>query len=377
MKTLSFFSAPFRPFFLGATFLASFVPILWVLNLNNYIELNTNFSDPLSWHIHEMIFGFSWALLTGFLLTASSHWSGKRPLIGSPLAILSLLWLLPRLCIHSSLPFMLTTFLNIIFAFSFNYIFWLMIRENRNKKIIFPLTLLFAFSQVLFLYAELTSHLFLYDYSIKIAIASLCHIIIIMAGRLVPMFTRNALGLKIFPPNQLNNILCSLPLITLYLPDNLLPKYLAILILVIGVFFNFLRCTQWQSWKTVKMPIVAILHLGQIAICLFFISKILVLLDIIDPSISSHFFTVGVLGIFSIAMFQRVSKGHTGRKIDSSILDNIIFISIIFAFITRAILPSFNSDYLDHSYLISGVLWFIGFFLYFIKYFIPLTTPRY
>jgi len=52
--------------------------------------------SPLHWHMHEMFFGFGWALLGGFLLTASKNWLGIRGVHGLTLAGLVALWVLDR-----------------------------------------------------------------------------------------------------------------------------------------------------------------------------------------------------------------------------------------------------------------------------------------
>jgi uncharacterized protein involved in response to NO len=50
-----------------------------------YLRLPTRF-DPLTWHIHEMLFGFVMASVAGFLLTAIPNWTGRLPVRGYPLA---------------------------------------------------------------------------------------------------------------------------------------------------------------------------------------------------------------------------------------------------------------------------------------------------
>ena len=50
----------------------------------------------MSWHIHEMLFGFVMAAVGGFLLTAIPNWTSRAPVAGMPLAVLVALWLLGR-----------------------------------------------------------------------------------------------------------------------------------------------------------------------------------------------------------------------------------------------------------------------------------------
>src|ERR1700752_826337 len=96
-------TAGFRPFFLaasgwGALAMAGGLPLL-----PGKVDLPSRF-DPLSWHIHEMLFGFVMAAVGGFLLTAIPNWTSRAPGAGSPLGILLILWLLGRVaCLASAL----------------------------------------------------------------------------------------------------------------------------------------------------------------------------------------------------------------------------------------------------------------------------------
>jgi uncharacterized protein involved in response to NO len=73
--------------------------------------------DPLTWHIHEMIFGFVMAVIAGFILTAIPNWTKRVPVRGFLLAALAGLWLLGRIaCLISAL---VPTWLAIVADLSF------------------------------------------------------------------------------------------------------------------------------------------------------------------------------------------------------------------------------------------------------------------
>src|SRR5262245_58037929 len=68
-----FCSVGFRPFFALAMLSGAILPVLWALVFTG------QFTPPgplsvLQWHAHEMFFGFGWAVLGGFLLTATKNW---------------------------------------------------------------------------------------------------------------------------------------------------------------------------------------------------------------------------------------------------------------------------------------------------------------
>ncbi|MGH6930714.1 MAG: NnrS family protein, partial [Dongiaceae bacterium] len=91
----------FRPFFLGAALWSALALCLWLGSLAGHVALPTAF-DALTWHAHEMIFGFAAATVSGFLLTAIPNWTGRLPLQGGPLAALALTWLAGRAAIAVS-----------------------------------------------------------------------------------------------------------------------------------------------------------------------------------------------------------------------------------------------------------------------------------
>ena len=69
-------SAGFRPFFLAAATWSVVSLAAWLALLAGGIELPSRF-DPLTWHIHEMLFGFIMAAVGGFLLTAIPNWTNR------------------------------------------------------------------------------------------------------------------------------------------------------------------------------------------------------------------------------------------------------------------------------------------------------------
>src|SRR6187551_3140495 len=93
----------FRPFFFFGAAWAVIALALWLGALLGGLALPIAF-DALSWHRHEMLFGFVGAIVAGFLLTAIPNWTGRLPIAGWPLAALIGLWLAARLAVLWSGP---------------------------------------------------------------------------------------------------------------------------------------------------------------------------------------------------------------------------------------------------------------------------------
>ena len=57
---------------------------------------------PRDWHVHEMLYGYLPAVITGFLFTAIPNWTGRLPIQGTPLLVLVLVWIAGRLAVTFS-----------------------------------------------------------------------------------------------------------------------------------------------------------------------------------------------------------------------------------------------------------------------------------
>ena len=91
----------FRPFFLLGAVYAGLAILAWLPMFNGELELSTAFG-PIDWHVHEMLYGYVPAVVTGFLLTAIPNWTGRLPIQGAPLVILVAVWLAGRVVVTFS-----------------------------------------------------------------------------------------------------------------------------------------------------------------------------------------------------------------------------------------------------------------------------------
>ena len=87
----------FRPFFAAAGLFSVLGTLAWAGMYIAGLDLATMMMQPIVWHAHEMIFGYTMAVIAGFLLTAVRNWTGVQTLHGLPLLLLLLLWLAARL----------------------------------------------------------------------------------------------------------------------------------------------------------------------------------------------------------------------------------------------------------------------------------------
>src|SRR5215207_1957523 len=91
----------FRPFFLLGSIYAGPAILAWLPMFQGELQLATAFA-PRDWHVHEILYGFLPAVITGFLLTAVPNWTGRLPLQGRPLLALVLIWIAGRVAVTIS-----------------------------------------------------------------------------------------------------------------------------------------------------------------------------------------------------------------------------------------------------------------------------------
>ncbi len=191
-----FLTQGFRPFFLAAGLWAAAALMLWMVMLATGTALPSRF-DPLSWHIHEMLFGFVMAAVAGFLLTAIPNWTKRLPIRGFPLALLAGLWLLGRIgCLISAL---VPAWLAVAADLAFPVVLATVVAREiitsknwRNLPIVASVTVLGI--------ANLLMHLEADGVAVptglgwRLGLAAVIVLISVMAGRIVPSFTRNWLA---------------------------------------------------------------------------------------------------------------------------------------------------------------------------------------
>ena len=73
---LVLFSLGFRPFFLAASWFGVVAMLVWVVAYSFGLSPTLGNVPAVIWHGHEMIFGYSAAVLSGFLLTSVRNWTG-------------------------------------------------------------------------------------------------------------------------------------------------------------------------------------------------------------------------------------------------------------------------------------------------------------
>ncbi|TGK81402.1 NnrS family protein [Leptospira noumeaensis] len=402
MKTsffgLSFWNTAFRPFFWFGSIYGILVIGFWLLVLSsavtNPIQINS-----IHWHSYEMVFGFSKAIVLGFLFTAVQNWTNSSILKGKNLFFLLLFWALGRFSMY---PLGLLSYLSFGLDISSDLMVILLLypklmvpTQKHNQPIIFHYGLftifhLFAgFSARSVLNPEQT---LLY---VHLSIFVILFLILIIGGRVVPFFSGVVIpGYSFKRMPKLESAILYLPfvfyiskLIEFYLTTNgsinihidninLIDILLIISFLICFSLFvtNTVRFISWKPWKSYQKPILWILYTGYFWVCLGFLFYSLTSLGYFPISSAIHSLTVGGIGVFIYGMITRVSLGHTGRIIVASPLTVGAYIILNFAVIVRVLFPLFGKYNL--AYHLSGIGWILAFTLFILQYTKILFSPR-
>ncbi len=356
----------FRPFFLLAALFSTAAIGVWVISYSGYLQLPSTL-DPVTWHAHEMIFGFSLAVLMGFLLTASQNWSGVRGVHGRKLFALILIWVLGRI-------FIFIGGANVYDLITIPALIWFLIptlwikEKPRNKKILFMLLALYISDLIIHFYDPLLGR--------TMAVDTLVGFVLLISGRVIPFFRAKALqvpsvgSLKWL---EVSTGVCFVAFVLSSLVDiQLVRPLLAALMFV-------LQCVRWSRWHPLsafKKPILAVLYMGYLWLIIGYLSTALNPFLKLLPALSTHYFTMGALGIVMFGMMTRVSLGHTGRPLKASSLMVFSYVLLNIAVIVRSFLPIFVPGFYLTLLQTSGVLWCLSFLLFFIEYYKILTGPN-
>ena len=192
----AFLTLGFRPFFLAAAVWSAAALALWITILASGGVLPSRF-DPLTWHIHEMLFGFALAAIAGFLLTAIPNWTGRLPVRGLPLASLAGLWLLGRMAglISALMPVWLAVAADLAFPVALAGVIAREIvagRNWRNLPMVAPVTVL-AIADLL-MQLEAAGIGAPPGLGWRLGLAGVIVLISVVGGRVIPSFTHNWLA---------------------------------------------------------------------------------------------------------------------------------------------------------------------------------------
>lgn len=356
------FSFGFRPFFLlGAAWAALAVPV-WVWM---YVG-GGGLASHRDWHVHEMLFGFLAAVVAGFLTTAVPNWTGRLPVIGAPLAALTGLWIAGRVAML--LQFWIgpaAAAVDSAFLLVFAGVIWREVLAGGNWRNLPVCGLVTALAA-----GNVTFHLnaALWHTSVgeRLGLAAIVMLLALIGGRISPSFTRNWLKARgslaePAPFGLFDRVALALTgaavLGWVAAPDV---PFTGVALVAAGAA-NLGRVLRWRGWAARGEPLVWILHVGYawLGLGLLLLGGSLLVAEI-PRSAGVHALTAGAIGVMTLAVMTRATRGHAGRPLAADASTLAIYVAVISAAVLRVAAPFWPGAY-PGLLMASAALWVAAF----------------
>ncbi|NKQ10046.1 NnrS family protein [Pseudomonas sp. SST3] len=313
----------FRPFFLAGSLFAMLAIPLWIAAWTGLWPGFQPTGGWLSWHRHEMLFGFAMAIVAGFLLTAGQTWTGQPGVSGNRLMVLAGVWLLARLGWLFGMPVALLILLDLLFLLGvtglMTRMLWV-VRQKRNYPIVAVLSLMIG-ADVLVLCGVALGDDGLQRQGVLAGLWLVAALMAIIGGRVIPFFTQRGLGRTdaVKPWVWLDvGLLVGTGLIAiLHAAGVALQQNLLIGLLFLGIAAgHLLRLMRWYDSGIWRVPLLWSLHLAMLWLVVAAAGLALWNFGLLTSSSPSlHALSVGSMSGLILAMIARVTLGHTGRPL--------------------------------------------------------------
>lgn len=342
------FSYGFRPFFLGAALFAGVVIPVWILVFAGVGH--SGFLYPArDWHVHEMVFGFLPAVITGFLLTAIPNWTDRPPIRGYELMLLFTLWLAGRLLIAiPGFTPLISAIIDVGFLIAVAGFVWreIVAAKSWSRTPMGILISLYAGANIVFHLRALSE--MSTDLPERMGLSLVMMLLVLIGGRVIPNFTEEFLAdsdrserpASFSYYDGLSILLVGTAVVAwIVQPHSMTTGWM----FVMAGLVNFGRLVRWYGWATWREPLVLILHFGYgwYALSLLVLggSILGIGLPIED---ATHAFTTGAVGTMTLAIMTRASLGHTGRPRHAGLLTVFIYMLVNLGAVLRVFGPITN-----------------------------------
>jgi uncharacterized protein involved in response to NO len=366
----------FRPFYLLASSFAALSVLLWIGQYAGLLQ-TIHVRTP-AWHGHEMLYGYTMAVVAGFLLTAVRNWTARPTPAGVPLIALATLWVAGRLLILT--PFAIAAaIVNAAFPIAIGIAIGIPIVQSRNRRNYFFIALLLLLG--LAVLAFHLSYLGLLPWperaSLQVGLDVVLFVLAVMGGRVIPMFTSNGIpGVQttrhpVVEKLALGGVLALLGADVVQAP--------AAVIAVLGLIVagaHAVRLYLWQPWRTFKTPLVWVLHLAYGWIVVHLVLRALAAIGVVSELLAIHALTIGAIGGMTIGMMTRTARGHTGRVLIADRYEVACYALVALAAVIRVFGGLTVPGYYLATVILSGLCWSAAFALYAVRYWPVLSRPR-
>jgi uncharacterized protein involved in response to NO len=372
----------FRPFFLFGAIWAAIAVALWLPLFEGHFTLPTAFSS-LDWHVHELLYGYLAAAVAGFLLTAIPNWTGRLPVVGRRLGLLVALWGLGRVAVFVSA--VIGAWVGAVLDAAFlAALTGLTAREVwtganwRNLRVV-GLVAVLAVGNVVFHVETIVNGTA--AYGTRIGIAGAVVLIALIGGRIVPSFTMNWLrprgpGAMPVPFARFDAVVIGVSSLALAVwvvrPQGVITGAA----LIVAGLFQAARLYRWVGWRAHGEKLVLVLHVAYLFVPVGFLLLGAIEVGVVPllPSAALHAWTIGAVGMMTLAVMTRASLGHTGQPLHATRAIQVIYAGAFVATLARIAMGMGKAEFVFLH--VAAVGWLVAFDGFAIVYFPILTRPR-
>ncbi|PHS68579.1 MAG: NnrS family protein [Methylophaga sp.] len=383
MNKFALFELGFRPFFLLASLFSIILTSIWMATYTFGWSLPVVSVTPIAWHGHEMIFGYSIAVIAGFLLTAVRNWTGVQTIKNLPLLLLASTWLLARILplFNSHILFEWAALFDIVFLVGLTLaILHPIVKVKQWRQLLIVSILIMITVADIFYYLGIF-HIVNQGVSWGLfsGVYLIMALIFTVARRVMPFFIERGVGYQVQLKNwSFVDSSSLLFLAALWLTDVFLRQALltALFSLILAVLHS-IRLWGWHTKGIWQKPLLWVLFLGYSMFILGFILKAINFFSLYPTSIPLHAFTYGGIGMMTIGMMSRISLGHTGRSINQPPkIITWVFVSLFLGALIRVLMPVFSPSLYLQWIGLSQALWIVAFSLFLLNYWIIFVSAR-
>jgi uncharacterized protein involved in response to NO len=213
----------------------------------------------------------------------------------------------------------------------------------------------------------------------RLGLAAIMVLISVVAGRIIPMITRNWLakrGVADLPATH--SAVDSVALGTLHagmIGWAFFPTLQPVGgVLLFAAAFNLWRLMRWRGIATGAEPLLTILHVGYLWVVIgAALLGASMLTGQVPEAAAIHALTAGAIGTMVLGVMTRVSLGHSGRALRADRITVLIYLLVVAAAAVR-VMAVISGSFLP-LIQISAVLWIGSFFLFAVWYGRILLTP--
>lgn len=377
------FRLGFRAFFLTASLFAVVSMMVWMAELIFSIKLLPETISPAYWHAHEMIYGYTLAVIAGFLLTAVKNWTNIQTLHGWSLCVLVSLWLLARVAtlILGEPALMAGLILDNMFIVYLSVALTIpVVKAKLWKNMVVVSQLYFLLiGNVIYSLGMLGLFQDGQRIGIYIGLYMILSLIFMLSRRVVPMFIERGVGYSVTLKNHgwvdtscfVLFFLFAVSDVFFYNPA--LPASLAAVLCVL----HSIRLWGWYTRGIWKKPLLWVIYVAYAWMIAAFALKAVSVIFAIPVSLVIHAFTVGGIGMMTLGMMPRISLGHTGRDINNPPTGvTIMFLMLLVAGVVRVFFPMISAENYQLWVALSQGLWILAFTLFVYLYARILLRPR-